>query len=64
MEKYIIKDLINNAYYLGDADWTICRLCAKQYKTIQEAKAETHYIKKVCKPIKIKELKIIEIKGE
>lgn len=64
MKKYIIKDLIANAYYLGGGEWTICRLCAKQYATKEQAEQTIKYIIAVNKPIKKSELKIIENEGE
>lgn len=60
MKKYIIKDLIYNAYYLGDGEWTICRLCAQQFATEEGAKEEIKPILKINKPIKKSDLKIIE----
>lgn len=64
MKKYIIKDLIYNAYYLGGGEWTILVNCAQQYNTEKEAKKIMHYIIAVNKPIKLKDLKLIEVEGE
>lgn len=64
MKKYIIKDLIYNAYYLGGGEWTICRLCAQQFNTMEQAEKTIKYIIAVNKPIKKSDLKIIENEGE
>lgn len=64
MKKYIIKDLVYNAYYLGGGEWTICRLCAQQFATIEQAEKEIKWIIKVNKPIKKSDLKIIENEGK
>ena len=64
MKKYIIKDLIYNAYYLGGGEWTICRLCAQQFATIEQAEKTKKYIIAINKPIKVSDLKTIEIEGE
>lgn len=64
MKKYIIKDLIYNAYYLGGAEWTICRLYAQQFATKEQAEKAIKYIIAVNKPIKKSELKIIEDERE
>lgn len=64
MKQYIIYDTIFDNYYMDCGDWTIYKSCAQKYNTEKEAKKVMHYIIALNKPIKLKELKLIEVKGE
>lgn len=64
-KKYIIKDTVANAYYMGGGEWTIFYNCASRYATLKEAKKECRYIVKINKPIKLDDLEISEtLEGE